>query len=48
MYILTDGVANFEPLLGGPVIVDFGVIGRGNNPAVVVPNFEFKGRNLLH
>ena len=42
-FVLTDGVADLETVFGGPVVVDFGVVGRRDNPVFVSTNLELEG-----
>lgn len=44
--VLTDSVTGLEAHLGSPIIVGFGVIGRGNDPAFVVTYLEFEGGDM--
>jgi hypothetical protein len=34
VYVLAEGVASLEPVFWGPVIVDFAVIGRRDDPTL--------------
>lgn len=40
---LTNGVADLEPVLRGPGVVDFGVVLRRDDPTVDAANLELKG-----
>ena len=42
---LTDGVANTEPILRGPVVVELAVVHRWDDPAIGVPNLKLVGRD---
>lgn len=43
--VLTEGVTSLEPVFWGPVVVDFAVIGRGDNPTLGASDLELKGRD---
>ena len=43
VWILTDGVADLEPVLRGPVIVEFAVVCMRDDPPLDLPHLELKG-----
>lgn len=41
--VLTECVADLEPVFRGPIVVDFGVVGGRNNPVFVSTDLELEG-----
>lgn len=41
--VLTNAVANSKPVLRSPVVVDFAVVSRRNNPSFGVTNLKLEG-----